>query len=546
MTGGPGRPRWSDATAAAGALRRRPGDRRTLLLLASLPLLPERAIERLAGLRSGARAYGGLRRLAGTGLVGAVYPAGLPGHGARLFHLTDLGLAAVALDQHVALEPLARRQRLRRADLLGRLPGLPHLLAGYELLAALAACRPGRPDLLAWERPWRRRYRRATAKHPVAAALPAYAALAWDPPTGEAEGAEGAGAYLLLPDLATFPLRQYRPALDHLLALRALGAPDGGPFPTLVVATRDAARAAAWEALLEEARRGRAEAPLAACVAVWGALPAGLEPLRGGADPPRSPSSLVRRVRLPRGTPAHPDRPLPRLVGAPLGAPAASVPPGGAPAAPGAVALGLSATDRALLDLVGRHPFLTAGRLAAFAGRPPAATRQRLDRLVAVGLLRRVGPQEAPAVPGVHGLAELTLAGLRLVAAQQGLTLGAAVRANGLAGGGPDTPVGARRTLLWRLAHTVGADGVFVGLAAGARRGAAGRDGALLEWRGAAACARGGVRPDGYGLYRHDGRLYGFFLEYDRGTMRAGEYRAKFAAYHEQWARGRFAPDRAE
>ena len=56
-------------------------------------------------------------------------------------------------------------------------------------------------------------------------------------------------------------------------------------------------------------------------------------------------------------------------------------------------------------------------------------------------------------------------------------------------------------------------------------------------------CARGRVRPDGYGLYRHAGRLYGFFLEYDRGTMRAGEYRTKFAAYHDASATGRFERD---
>src|SRR5262249_49939973 len=76
-------------------------------------------------------------------------------------------------------------------------PGLPHLRAGYELLAALAAGRPGRPDLLAWERPWRRRYRRATAKAPVTAVLPAYAALAW---AGlDDEGGEEAGTHLLVP-----------------------------------------------------------------------------------------------------------------------------------------------------------------------------------------------------------------------------------------------------------------------------------------------------------------------------------------------------------
>jgi hypothetical protein len=56
------------------------------------------------------------------------------------------------------------------------------------------------------------------------------------------------------------------------------------------------------------------------------------------------------------------------------------------------------------------------------------------------------------------------------VAAQEGLSLATAVRVNGLAGGCPERPLGARRTLLRRLAHTVGADGVFVRLAAVARR----------------------------------------------------------------------------
>ena len=59
-----------------------------------------------------------------------------------------------------------------------------------------------------------------------------------------------------------------------------------------------------------------------------------------------------------------------------------------------------------------------------------------------------------------------------------------------------------------------------------------GGDDALEEWRSAAACARGGFRPDGYGCYRRDGVRYGFFLEYDRGTERAREYAAKLRAYY--------------
>ena len=59
-----------------------------------------------------------------------------------------------------------------------------------------------------------------------------------------------------------------------------------------------------------------------------------------------------------------------------------------------------------------------------------------------------------------------------------------------------------------------------------------GGDEALEEWRSAAACVRGRFRPDGYGCYRRGGSRFGFFLEYDRGTERPGEYAAKLAAYY--------------
>ncbi len=66
---------------------------------------------------------------------------------------------------------------------------------------------------------------------------------------------------------------------------------------------------------------------------------------------------------------------------------------------------------------------------------------------------------------------------------------------------------------------------------------------ALLEWRSAAACERGRVRPDGYGIYRRDGKLFGFFLEHDRGTTRRRDYVEKFQAYQEYLDSGRFARD---
>ena len=61
--------------------------------------------------------------------------------------------------------------------------------------------------------------------------------------------------------------------------------------------------------------------------------------------------------------------------------------------------------------------------------------------------------------------------------------------------------IGTRRILLAYLDHTIGADAVFGVLARAAREQ---RDGALLEWRNAAACAHGRLRQDGYGVLRLD------------------------------------------
>jgi hypothetical protein len=85
---------------------------------------------------------------------------------------------------------------------------------------------------------------------------------------------------------------------------------------------------------------------------------------------------------------------------------------------------------------------------------------------------------------------------------------------------------------------------LFAGLhQTASRRAGMGRDDAVVEWRNGATCARGRVRPDGYGLYRLAGHHHGFFLEYDRGTMSARDYCEKLAAYHEYLASRRFARD---
>ncbi len=174
-------------------------DRRILHLLVRLPFLWAEAIAALHGLAGAASVYRSLGRLEAAGLtVGLRLPL-RPGASPRLYYPTDAGLAAMSLDRGAA-QPAPQRCA-RSADLLAAAPGLPQLVASYELLTVLAGSRCGRPSVIAWERPWRRRYQPPTAKQPVSVQLPAGAVLSWgDTPT----------AYLLLPDLGGAPVRAYR------------------------------------------------------------------------------------------------------------------------------------------------------------------------------------------------------------------------------------------------------------------------------------------------------------------------------------------------
>lgn len=519
--------RWSDAIGAAEMLTGRPSDRNLLLLLTRLPFIPARVIEQLEGLGGSASVYRRLTHCTNEGLIASVSPPMRPGHGPQLWYLTDLGLAVVAYYQGRDLADLARRNHIQRSGLLARLAGLPYLLGAYELLGALAASRPGRPDLLAWERPWRRRTWSSRAKAPRWLTFPAYAALAWDQEEGD---------FVLLPDLAPVPLRSYQPSIRALLTLRS----TGSPLPALLITTTHTERLAAWRQLLADTCRARGEPPLRAEVATWTEIRRGLVPSFASPSPEAwSGRNPIHHVPI-RPAPVHRrNGALPRLIGPQL---AVSERERGGDRR--LAILHLGATERALLDFIGRHPFLAIDQLAATFDRGERTIRNSVRRLVAAGFLRTPEPGELGSGHHHLQLFELTQTGLTVVAAQQGLSLSNAVRFNGLAGGGTSHPVGTRRKLALQITHTRCADGVFVRLITQARISAsAGGDDALLEWRNAAACVRGKVRPDGYGLYRHQGSLYGFFLEYDRGTMSARAYRAKLAAYSDYFASGRFTRD---
>jgi hypothetical protein len=501
-------------------------DRRILHLLVRLPFLWAEAIAALHGLAGPASVYRSLSRLEAAGLTVGLRVPLRPGASPRLYYPTDAGLAAMSLDRGVAQPPPQRGPR--SADLLAAAPGVPQLVASYELLTVLAGSRVGRLSVIVWERPWRRRYQPPTAKQPATVQLPAGAVLSWgDTPT----------AYLLLPDLGGAPVRAYRTTLGRLLVLRHLAA---GELPPLVIGTTTVGRAEAWDWLLDDVSRARNEAPLARWITTWADLhdrhAAGDAGGRRWLTAQDLPACRPSRHSLDAGA-------LARHAATPARLTPSSRRSRSSSDRLGQLALGLAPADHTLLELIGRHPLLTVDGLGAALGWTRQWARWRRNRLIRDGLVRLLEPEEAGDAAAL-GLAELTADGLTLVTSRLGITLAAAVRHLGLAGGGPDQPIGQRRSLLRSLEHTLGVNAVFVSLhrTAHALAQAEGDDG-LLEWRSAAACSRGRVRPDGYGVYRHRGEVYGFFLEYDRGTMSGRDYREKFAAYFDYRASGRFEQD---
>jgi len=516
---------WHDAEEAQRWLQDRPRCHAVLYLLARLPFLDIRILHQLAGQHGAAAMYCSVARLQTAGLISSIQPPVYAPNSPHLWYLTDLGLATLALELECDPLHLAQRFHLRRDDLLKLVPTLRHLLDTYEILGALAVSRPGSPTLLAWERPWRRRYPRRGGRTIGSVMLPAYATLSWSGMMG---------SYLLLPDAGAIPLHLQRATLAHLLMLRRA---QDGRLPLLLIATTDRERMRAWKRLLDEVERAQREVPLVARIVRWGDLSRGL------TDLPVQPNeqtrdNLVRSIRLPPLRPRRPASPIPRLVGDKLATPARST-----AESLGRTALVVTPTDYRLLEVIGFHPYLTANQLSDVLGSGTAPVRRRLNRLLELGLIRHPGVEEVgDATP--QEFPELTTRGLKLVAAHLGLSLAAAVRELGLVGGGPNESFGSRRKLLRTLTHTRGADDIFVRLYRQARKHtAAGYDEAVVQWQNAAACSRRHLRPDGYGVYRRGTHYDGFFVEYDRGTMNARDYFKKFGAYYHYGMTGRFQRD---
>ncbi len=514
--------------AAREAARLCPADEETLELIGRLPLVPIRQLVPLSGGRSGRTVYACVERLAERGLVSAIPgPADLGRTHRRLLLISNLGLAVLAWRREVDPASLARAWRLGRTPLRVLVGQLPALLSMYALLGLLAATGRGRARLRQWSRPGRWRPHVDGAGPARSVTLPAYAALGWE----EAGSAYVEGTYLLVADTgALTPVALRR----QLAGLARLDGTTPYAVPTVVIATTSERRVRAWTVLLDSVTSSRRYASrLQVEVATWESWTAraGIDPPKSRLHPDRADADNVPSAALPRSDFERECRPwvcVPRPIN-----------PSHIAAAIGEWSL--APRDRIVLDILGRHPFLADGALADVLGRTVEWARARRAELVRRGLARVVDLDELRSpLQGRRELIELTVGGLRMLAGYVGLSLTASVRHHGFTGGGPKAPVGPRRALLANLAHTLGADVVFATIARAARTR---RDGALVEWRNAAACAYGRLRPDGYGILRLGRHEYGFFLEFDRGTVRSAPLRAKFGAYHRYLASARAARD---
>jgi len=355
-------------------------------------------------------------------------------------------------------------------------------------------------------------------------------------------GSERTSEWLILPDHGALPIAAYEPTVAALVRLRST---DDAPLPPLVVAVHSEQRADRWQTMLVKICSTLREAALTACIDTWDKLP---RQLRLVADVPFNENDSARSRRAPREL----WRRLPQLP--PRRVPQAAAESKDEPE--GFDGIGLSTADVELLELIGRHPFLSLPEIEALRGR---SARNRCNRLVKFGLVRRFTFLSGPAARRPRDLAalldttgcyatrglELTRSGLDLLAANYGLPAHVLTRHLGLTiFGAPKRAKRRRRRrrgLVRILDHGRGVNRLYVRWVRDARRRRLhGGDDAVVQWRPAAACGRPLVRPDAFLLYRRAGGHYGAFIEYDRATERVPQYRRKFRALWEFYESGAY------
>ncbi|MCY4639610.1 MAG: replication-relaxation family protein [Chloroflexi bacterium] len=199
-----------------------------------------------------------------------------------------------------------------------------------------------------------------------------------------------------------------------------------------------------------------------------------------------------------------------------------------------AIVIATDADEKALLGWIGRWPLLTAPQLASLASLAGAAVERRLPRLLSLGSahLEAVAGRDGAAA---SGRLLLTTLGLSLLARRADVPERLYARHAGVIAQAVSEASAVRHR-----AHQLGLNRAAASLAEDAR--AAG--GELESCRNEAQSTRrfrhegrgAWVRPDGSGVLSLRGGRVPFLLEYDRGTLDSGDFRAKLTGYGRYYA----------
>ncbi|HWO72216.1 MAG TPA: replication-relaxation family protein [Dehalococcoidia bacterium] len=210
-----------------------------------------------------------------------------------------------------------------------------------------------------------------------------------------------------------------------------------------------------------------------------------------------------------------------------------------------ALSLVTSPTEKRALEWLGHHPLLSADELAVILRISGQLAARVLDNLARRGLVQSTDKalENEAAPPRRYYLTDV---GLKLLAARDGVPPRRYARYGIVAASMPKKQGGGRlETLQRQLDHTVGVNRFFVRLIAdGAKNGPR-----LIRWLSASEAAQkftyGEVthwlRPDGAGDVYWNGRLWRFYLEWDRGTVSWPDMIEKFRAYGGYLARLRLS-----
>ncbi len=212
----------------------------------------------------------------------------------------------------------------------------------------------------------------------------------------------------------------------------------------------------------------------------------------------------------------------------------------------GAIAAVLEPGERAIVDWIARFELLAAADLAAFRNESAALVERRLERVVHCDLVctaplndRSIYEREVRMDRDSEARYVLTEQGIRFLAERADVPVAVFRERGGIR---PRKRRDGQHGAVRHVEHTIGTNRALAQFARDARASG----GRLIETRNDAESAWSftdsdgreyWIRPDASGIVELGGERFPFVLEYDRGTLDAGDFRGKFEGYRRFYAR---------